>query len=211
MAVQRSKEYETLTDWVRDKASIITYPIGRFLGQLGIHPNTITILGFILNVITGAVLATGEHLWGGILVMVASSVDGLDGALARVTGKKSQFGAFLDSTLDRLSEAALFFGLLMWFVSQGMRIETYLVYFVVLGSVMVSYTRARAEGLQIDCKVGILTRLERMAILCLGLLLGWLRPTLIIMCVLTWITFAQRMVAVYHRTRDRDSLENNRT
>ena len=197
MVEQTTKDYETLTDWVRDKASIITYPIGRFLERWGIHPNMVTIVGFFLNVLAGVVLSTGNLIAGAVAVMVASSVDALDGALARVSGKKTQFGAFLDSTLDRLSEGVLFFGLLVWLVSQEMRVEIYLIYAVILGSVMVSYARARAEGLQFECKVGILTRLERIAVLSVGLLLGWVRVTLVIMAVLTWITFMQRAVSVY--------------
>ena len=197
MPDQKPQQYETLTDWVRDKGSVITYPIGRVLARLGIHPNMVTFAGFLLNILTGAVLATGNYLVGGVLVIIASSVDALDGALARVSDKKTRFGAFLDSTLDRLSEGALFFGLLMWFVSQQMVLETYLIYFVVLGSIMVSYTRARAEGLGFECKVGILTRMERIAVLSLGLLLGWIRMTLIIMLVLTWVTFLQRAISIY--------------
>jgi CDP-diacylglycerol--glycerol-3-phosphate 3-phosphatidyltransferase len=197
MPEQQTRRYDTLTDWVRDKGSVISYPIGRILSRLGIHPNAVTFLGFLLNVIAASVLSTGNYIAGGILVMIASSVDGLDGALARVSGKKSSFGAFLDSTLDRVSEGALFFGLLFWFVSQSMWLETYIIYFVLLGSLLVSYTRARAEGLGFECKVGMLTRLERIAILSLGLLLRWIRPMLITMLVLTWITFVQRIYSVW--------------
>ena len=197
MPDQKPQHYETLTDWVRDKGSVITYPIGRILGRLGIHPNVVTFAGFVLNIIAGAVLSTGSYIIGGVLVIFASSVDALDGALARVSDKKTRFGAFLDSTLDRLSEGALFFGLLMWFVKENMVLETYLIYFVVLGSIMVSYTRARAEGLGFECKVGILTRMERIAVLSLGLLLGWIRLILLIMLVLTWVTFLQRAISVY--------------
>ncbi len=204
MSAQNTHKYDTLTDWVRDKAAIVTYPIGRFLARLGIHPNMVTIAGFILNILAGAVLSTGNLVVGAVLVVVASSVDSLDGALARVSGQKTRFGAFLDSTLDRLSEAALFFGLLVWLVSQEMTLEIYLVYFVIVGSVMVSYARARAEGLHYECKVGILTRMERMAVLSFGLLFGWVRMTLIIMVVLTWITFFQRIIAVYTASVKRD-------
>ncbi len=207
MANETAKHYETLTDWVRDKASFMTYPIGRLLGRWGVHPNTVTIAGFILNILAGLVLSTGNLVAGAVAVAAASSVDGLDGALARVSGKKTRFGAFLDSTLDRLSEGALFFGLLVWFVSQEMQTEIYLVYIVILGSVMVSYARARAEGLNIDCKVGVLTRLERIAVLCIGLLFGWVRVMLIVMAVLTWVTFAQRAFSVYRSSVNQQSAD----
>ena len=203
----KHKKYETLTDWVRDKASVVTYPIGRLLGRWGIHPNMVTIS--VLSSIYWQVMCSPQEILyaGAMAVGVASSVDGLDGALARVSRKKTSFGAFLDSTLDRLSEGALFFGLLVWFVSQDMRVEIYLVYMVILGSVMVSYARARAEGLHLTCKVGILTRLERIAVLFAGLLLGWVRVMLIVMAVLTWVTFMQRAFSVYQSSVKQQSAD----
>ena len=197
MPEHEPKKYETRTDFVRDKGSAIAYPLVKMLGSLGIHPNVVTLVGFLLNIVAGIVIATGNHVAGGVLVIIASSVDGLDGALARVSGKKTRFGAFLDSTLDRISEGALFFGLMVWLASQNMMVDIYLVYFVVLGSIMVSYARARAEGLGFECKVGILTRLERIIVLSVGLLFGWIRVTLIIMVVFTWVTFFQRTFSVY--------------
>jgi CDP-diacylglycerol--glycerol-3-phosphate 3-phosphatidyltransferase len=197
MLDKKQRKYETFNDFLRDTGSIITNPVSRLLDRLGIHPNTVTFFGFLLNILAGFVIATGKNVVGGLLVIIASSVDGFDGALARMSGKQSRFGSFLDSTLDRLSEGALFFGLLVWFTLQRMTLETYLLYFVVLGSIMVSYARARAEGLGFECKVGIMTRLERMVVLSLGLLLNWLHPTLALMLVLTWITFFQRAMAVY--------------
>ncbi|MGC9394372.1 MAG: CDP-alcohol phosphatidyltransferase family protein [Anaerolineae bacterium] len=195
------KRYDSLTDFLRTQAMVITHPIARVLGKLGLHPNTVTLLGFFLNVGAGAILATGRLVLGGVFLLLASSVDSLDGALARVSGAKSRFGAFLDSTLDRLSESALLFGLLAWLLRQGAALEMYLVFLVLLGSVMVSYTRARAEGIGYDCKVGILTRLERVVVLGVGLIIGWIRPTLIVMAVFTWITVFQRVWYVYRESR----------
>jgi len=195
------KRYDSLTDFLRTQAMVITHPIARVLGKLGLHPNTVTLLGFFLNVGAGAILATGRLVLGGVFLLLASSVDSLDGALARVSGAKSRFGAFLDSTLDRLSESALLFGLLAWLLRQGAALEMYLVFLVLLGSVMVSYTRARAEGVGYDCKVGILTRLERVVVFGVGLIIGWVRPTLIIMAVFTWITVFQRVWYVYRESR----------
>ena len=199
-----SKKYETLTDLVRDKGAILSYPVGRFLSRAGIHPNTITVAGFLMNIAAGLVVATGRLRWGALCVALASAVDGLDGALARVSGKVSRFGGFLDSTLDRLSEAALFLGLLIWLLPQDRFTDIILVYLVILGSIMVSYTRARAEGLGYTCKVGILTRLERIVVLCLGLLLGWVRGTLVVMCVLSWVTVIQRVLSVYQSSQTTD-------
>jgi CDP-diacylglycerol--glycerol-3-phosphate 3-phosphatidyltransferase len=132
-----------------------------------------------------------------MLLMVTSSVDALDGALARVLGAKSRFGAFLDSTLDRLSEGVLFLGLLIWLLSQGLTFDVVLLFFALLGSVMVSYARARAEGVGYTCKVGLLTRMERVLLLGVGLILGWTRMTLLILAIFTWITVLQRITHVY--------------
>ena len=195
------KRYDSLTDFLRTQAMVITHPIARVLGKLGLHPNTVTLLGFFLNVGAGAVLATGRLVLGGVFLLLASSVDSLDGALARVSGAKSRFGAFLDSTLDRLSESALLLGLLAWLLREGAAFEMYLVFLVLLGSVMVSYTRARAEGVGYDCKVGILTRLERVVVLGVGLIIGWVRPTLIVMTIFTWVTVFQRVWHVYRESR----------
>lgn len=194
------KRYDTLTDWMRAQATVITHPIARILERLGLHPNTVTILGLILNVGAGAVLSTGRVALGGVLLLLASSVDSLDGALARVSKAKSRFGAFLDSTLDRVSEGALFFGLLAWFLSQGALLEVYLIFLILLGSVMISYARARAEGVGYDCKVGILTRMERIIVLGFGLITGWVRPTLIFMAIFTWVTVLQRVLHVYRES-----------
>lgn len=201
MERSKAKQYDSLTDFLRTQATIITHPIARILEKLGLHPNTVTLLGLLLNIGTGAVLASGRLALGGVFVLLASAVDSLDGALARVSGAKSRFGAFLDSTLDRISEGALLFGLLVWLVRQGATAEIYLVFLILLGSVMVSYTRARAEGVGYDCKVGILTRLERVVALSVGLIIGWVRPTLIFMAVFTWITVLQRVRYVYRESR----------
>lgn len=201
MERSKIKQYDSVTDWLRAQATFITHPIARVLGKLGLHPNTVTILGFLLNVVAGSVLATGRLALGGVLLLLASSVDSLDGALACVSGAKSRFGAFLDSTLDRVSEGALLFGLMVWLMSQGAVLEIYLVFLILLGSVMVSYTRARAEGVGYECKVGFLTRLERVVGLGAGLIIGLVRPTLLFMAVFTWFTVLQRVLYVYRESK----------
>ncbi len=197
----KMRNYETVTDWARAQVAFIINPVARFLQKLGLHPNTVTLLGFVLTVGVAVVLAKGYFALGGILLWLTSSVDGLDGALARVSGTKSRFGAFLDSTLDRLSEGALLLGLLVWLLPQGRDLETYSVFLTLLGSVMVSYTRARAEGVGYACKVGMFTRFERILFLGLGLMLGWVRLTLLAMTLLVWITVLQRMAYVYRASR----------
>ncbi|MBN1873943.1 MAG: CDP-alcohol phosphatidyltransferase family protein [Anaerolineae bacterium] len=200
MEQAKIKQYESFTDWLRVQAAVVTHPIARFLGKLGFHPNTITILGFALSAGVAIVIARGHVTLGGVLLLFTSSVDALDGALARVMGSKSRFGAFLDSTLDRFSEGALLLGLLAWLLPQGKMLEAYLVFVTLLGSVMVSYTRARAEGVGFACKVGILTRMERIVLLGIGLIVGWVRPMLILMAVLSWVTVFQRIAYVYRES-----------
>ena len=195
-----AKQYETFTDLLRDRASVITHPIACWLSKWNVHPNTVTIVGFLLTAGAGGVLALGRPSLGGALLLLTSSIDGLDGALARVTGKKSCFGAFLDSTVDRLSEGALLFGLLVWQLHMGHTLEVYLIFLSLLGAVMVSYTRARAEGVGYACKVGILTRVPRIFLLGAGLMLGLVRPTLTLLAVLCWVTVLQRILYVYHES-----------
>jgi CDP-diacylglycerol--glycerol-3-phosphate 3-phosphatidyltransferase len=201
MERSKVKRHDSPTDWLRAQATVITHPIARILGKLGLHPNTVTILGFVLNVVAGSVLATGRLALGGVLLLLASSVDSIDGALARVSGAKSRFGAFLDSTLDRVSEGALLFGLLIWSMGQGAVLEVYLIFLILLGSVMVSYARARAEGVGYECKVGFLTRLERVVGLGAGLIIGLVRPTLLFMAIFTWFTVLQRVLYVYRESK----------
>ncbi len=192
--------YETLTDWMRVQAAVITTPAARWLTHLGIHPNTMTLLGFGLTAAVAVVLARGRLQLGGLLLALTSSLDAFDGAVARFSGKKSDFGAFLDSTLDRLSEGALLCGLLVWAVGEGAPLPIYLLFAALLGSVMVSYTRARAEGVGLTCKVGFFTRVERVLLLSAGLMLGWTLPTLWVLAVLTWVTVIQRILHVYRQS-----------
>jgi len=168
----------------------------------------LTLIGLGLMCVIGAVLATGNFALGGVLIVLAGIFDALDGSLARLTNRVTRFGAFLDSTTDRFAEGALFFGMLYAFVQRGMIWVVYVIFFALLGSLMVSYARARAEGIGVQCKEGLLTRFERIALLVIGLgataFFGD-APLLIVLGVLalfTNLTAAQRMWLVYRATRD---------
>jgi CDP-diacylglycerol--glycerol-3-phosphate 3-phosphatidyltransferase len=191
----------TFDDWLRARAAVIIHPLARWLGERRLHPNTITILGFVLTAGASVIIGSGRLRLGAVAMLVASATDALDGTLARLTSQQSRFGAFLDSTLDRLSEGAVLIGLLTWFVGQRLAGAAILTAVALLGSVMVSYTRARAEGLGYTCKVGILTRPMRVILLGVGMLSPWLVPTLVILAVLTWATSVQRIVHVYRESR----------
>ncbi|MFP3975186.1 MAG: CDP-alcohol phosphatidyltransferase family protein [Chloroflexota bacterium] len=164
---------------------LLTQPVVHLLARTSISPNALTIFGLLLNAVTAWVIAT-EHLFvAGFLVLLSGWFDMLDGALAKVTGKTSRFGALLDSTVDRISEAVLFVGLLIFYLGQNATLETILIYVSIIGAMLVSYTRARSEGLGINGEVGFFARPERVILLALGLLLSPVSP--IAVTVVLWI------------------------
>ena len=194
------------TAWLRRVFRGVTEPLGRFLTRLGISANALTIIGCLLNIAVAVVIGSGNLRLGGVFLALASSLDGLDGAIARASGQPTQFGAFLDSVLDRVSEAATLLGLAWWYLGQSDRIATILVFVVVVGSFLVSYTRARAEALGVDCKVGLLTRVERCIVLVLALVLELTYPALWLLAIGTVFTAAQRIVCVARKTLDKPIL-----
>ncbi|HLJ69169.1 MAG TPA: CDP-alcohol phosphatidyltransferase family protein [Chloroflexota bacterium] len=177
----------------------------RPLAGRGVSPNTITVVGFLLNVVTAGVLASGHLTIGGALLFLSGLFDMLDGALARIASAQSTFGAFLDSLLDRYSEAAILLALVYVFTVRGNTAAVLLVYAVAVGSILSSYARARAEGLGIDCKVGIAPRPERVLILGVGLLINpWTTiAALSVLAFLTHVTVLQRLRHVWVRTHER--------
>lgn len=180
--------------------------IAHTLHRMGVTPNALTYSGFFLTAITALFLANGMFRWGGILLLIAAFFDMLDGAVARFTEQMSTFGAFLDSTLDRYSESVTFLAMAYFYsLRASTRTELVLIIVILVGSLMVSYTKARAEALQVECKAGILQRPERVVLLIFGLLTGWLQPVLWLMAVLTNFTAGQRIYEVYWRTNQLQS------
>ncbi|HEU5012954.1 MAG TPA: CDP-alcohol phosphatidyltransferase family protein [Roseiflexaceae bacterium] len=174
--------------------------VGQTLGRTRLTPSKVTVAGFVL--VAGAVwlLAIGAFRWAGCLIALASSFDMLDGALARAKNEASRFGAFLDSTLDRYSEAFVFFGLLLYYEQTAPgSTEVRLIYLAVIGSLLISYARARAEALGFECKVGLLERPERIVLIVFGLLTGWMWLTLWALAILTHITAIQRIYHVWRQ------------
>ncbi len=189
-----------------------TAPIVKVLSRTGLTPNTLTIMGFLVSVAAGVVVAKEYLLLGGGLVLFSGAFDLFDGSLARAKGQSTKFGAFLDSTLDRLGEAVVLLGLLImysWQPSTWEPWEPLIIYITIIGSVLVSYVRARAEGLEMKCEVGIFTRPERVVVLALGLILShWIEEALLIaLCILAalaWVTVLQRIIYIrQHSTADR--------
>jgi CDP-diacylglycerol--glycerol-3-phosphate 3-phosphatidyltransferase len=189
-----------LTDYVRKYTRVILEPMARFVSWTGVSPNIITVIGFVLTVGVAVVLALGHLFWGGILIMAAALFDAIDGTLARMIGRTSRFGAFLDSTLDRFSEAVIFLGLFIYFSGRGQNLELYLIYATVVGSLMVSYARARAEGIGVQLKEGLFTRLERVLLLIVGLLFNQMTVVLWLLAIFSNLTAIQRMYLVWRIT-----------
>jgi len=190
-----------LTRLARRYASRIVDPLARFLIRLGATPNSISLAGIVLMAGVSALLATGYHRWAGLLMIVATSADAFDGAVARIQGSSSQFGAFLDSTLDRYSEAIALLGLQLYFIQHSDAQGLVLTFVALVGSLMVSYTRARAEGVGLECKRGLLTRMERVLLLSVALLLNQLLVGLWLLAILSHFTAIQRMVLTWRASR----------
>lgn len=168
----------------------------RLIARTGISPNVITVLGFLVSCIVAWILATGHFFLGGFLILFSGAFDMMDGAVARVTGKITRFGALLDSTLDRYSEGAIFLGLLAYYADRGSYQEVLLIGAALFGSVMTSYVRARAEGLGLKCEVGLFTRPERVILLAIGLILNQMLVILWIIAVLSNLVALQRLLYV---------------
>jgi CDP-diacylglycerol--glycerol-3-phosphate 3-phosphatidyltransferase len=186
-----------ITQWVRKVTRWLVLPIAKFMGRLGVSPNLITVSGFLLNIGVAYVLARGDLRIGGVLVLAVAAFDGLDGTLARELKQSSRFGAFLDSVMDRFSESTVYGGLLALYIRQQNTELAILIYAAIVGSLLVSYARARAEGVGVECKVGLLTRVERVAVLVIGLLTEQMRIALWVLAILANLTAIQRVVHVW--------------
>jgi CDP-diacylglycerol---glycerol-3-phosphate 3-phosphatidyltransferase len=204
---------EFLGKWVRRGFS----PLLAGMERLGITPNHITVVAFLINLAAAVLVGFGYYIWAASIFIVASLLDLVDGSLARRTGKTTPFGSFLDSTLDRLSEGAMFAAIAYRLaidteVTLQMRgVNVALVVLALLGSVTVSYTRARAESLGVECRVGLASRFERIFLICTGLYLvgGDLWPealpyVIYVIVVLTMFTVVQRVVHTYHQLRQKE-------
>lgn len=165
--------------------------------RLNLTPNFITVLGFLLNVVAGVLIGFGYVVPGGlIMTFIAMPLDAVDGGLARATGRQTRFGAFSDSVLDRYAEGALLAGLAALFAQRAELLMIVAAFVALNGSFMVSYTRARAEGLGIECKVGIFSRFGRYLVLAVGLCFNFPEATVAALAVLTNITAIQRIIHV---------------
>jgi CDP-diacylglycerol--glycerol-3-phosphate 3-phosphatidyltransferase len=185
----------------------ITEPLNAALIKSRLKPNTLTWFALAISLIAAGTIATNHLLIGGFLVLLSGVFDILDGALARLTNQATRFGALLDSTFDRISDAVLLLGLLALYISSGYTIEIVLIFLALIVSLLTSYVRARAEGLGLNCSVGLFTRAERVIILALGLLLNQLYKfsifvALVLLVILGFATVVQRVVYVWQQTKE---------
>jgi CDP-diacylglycerol--glycerol-3-phosphate 3-phosphatidyltransferase len=196
LADNNRRKNMSLTDFLRQTFKGVLDTLGGFFNRLGIMPNTMTIMGLIGNTIGAYLIIRGEIMWGGILVLIMGPIDALDGTMARLRGQPSQFGAFVDSVTDRYSELVIYGALLVYFLNTGNQEGCILVYLAAAGSVLVSYIRARAEGLGFDAKVGLLTRVERYLVVAPGLVFNFPLLAMGIVAILANFTAVQRIIHV---------------
>jgi CDP-diacylglycerol--glycerol-3-phosphate 3-phosphatidyltransferase len=174
----------------------------------GISPNAITIFGVLGICLAACFIALGNLVIGGTIVFFMGFMDALDGAVARANGKLNRFGAMLDSFSDRYSEILIYFGLLIHLLGNGDETGVILVFAALSGSVLVSYVRARAESQNLDCEVGIMTRLERYLATVVMLLSGYIQLGLLIIAILSHFTAIHRMVYSWRQIKYQDEKKN---
>src|SRR5215469_8123981 len=189
----------------------LLYAIVRGLSLTHISPNILTFTGLVINIIAALLFgyASGERqprlfFYAGLVIVCAGIFDMVDGRVARATNQVTTFGAFFDSVIDRYSDVALFFGLLVYYARANHFFYLVMVAFVMTTSVMVSYTRARAESLIGSCKVGFMERPERIVLVILGALFNRMAPVLWVIAILSIITVIHRIRHTYRETKAAD-------
>src|SRR6266853_2502371 len=198
---------------IQQRARHLVTLLIRPLARLGVTPNTLTVIGLLLSILAAVVIAQGLLVAGGLLVLFAGFFDMFDGAMARVRHASTTFGAFFDSTLDRYSESIILFWVLFFALQRPVMQDRFwpfqyeqswmitLVFIAAVGSFMVSYAKARAEGLGLECKTGLLARPERVVILAIGLLTGAVIWALVILSIFSNVTAIERIVHVWRVAR----------
>lgn len=195
--------------------SRVIVPVAAGLGRVGLSANALTVLGLVVTLLSSVVIARGPGVTAGLVLLGGALFDTLDGAVARVTGSSSRRGAFLDSTLDRLGDAAMFLGVVWRFTGGpesaggggadavfGPAPGAAIALIAMVLGLMVSYVRARAEGLGFECKVGIAERPERIILVAAGLLFNLLAPALALLAAASAVTLVQRFVHVWRQAQD---------
>jgi len=207
----------TWTSGIGKVCGVLLYKIVDGLALTRISPNVLTFIGLVINVIAALLFGFASvdnnqprlFLYAGLVIIGAGVFDMVDGRVARATNQVTQFGAFFDSVIDRYSDVALFFGLLVYYARANRFFYVVLVAFVMISSVLVSYTRARAESLIPLCKVGFMERPERIVLVIIGALFNRMAPVVWILAVLSTITVIHRIRYTYEQTTLKDRAEAN--
>jgi len=186
----------TVTDFLRKKFNKTLVFVSALFLKIGLTPNFVTLLGLLGNIGAALFIANGRHVIGGVIASLSGTFDAVDGTMARLSGEPSKFGCLFDSLIDRYSEMTLLFGILIYFSSTNNNTGIILVYLALCGSFLVSYIRARAEGLGVEVKAGILTRVERLFILVLSLFFNQPLIGVLIIALLGNFTALQRLLFV---------------
>lgn len=189
----------------RERYYRIVHPFGNLLARIGVHPHILSVAGLLLSAASAVVYGTGSFFRAAWILVIAGICDTLDGQIARQTGKESPFGSFFDSFLDRYSDVFILAGLAFYFAGGGGALHppspwtVLVIVLAISGSFMVSYARARAEGLGLDCKIGLMQRPERITLLVIGSLLGALPAvgTLIMKISLLILALSSNFTAVH--------------
>ncbi|MEO2082986.1 MAG: CDP-alcohol phosphatidyltransferase family protein [Desulfurobacteriaceae bacterium] len=189
---------------LKNKTQEIFRPLAEVLGSFGVSPSLVTVLGFFFSVISAFFLVKGDFLNGTLFFVLSGLCDTFDGILARVTGRSSSLGAFLDSFLDRYSDFLPLAGIIFFAHYTGDDLLMLLVLLSILGSFATSYARARAESLGIECKVGLLERPERFFLVLFGLVTGFLTFAFLLMAILSNFTALQRLYCAFEKLREKE-------
>ncbi len=179
---------------------ILDKPLTPIAKLIPASPNVLSVAGFAVT-LAAAMLIPFNTTAGGLVILIGGSFDLLDGVVARTNGKDTKFGALLDSTLDRYADAALFLAIIWFFFKEDNLIGIFFTICGMVGAFLVSYVRARAEGLGVPCNVGLLERPERILLLAAGCLSGRLFPVMLVLFALSHITVVQRVVYVYRHAK----------
>lgn len=191
----------TFTGAIGDFFGAIINRIVRWLALSKIHPNVLTFLGLLINIWAAWLFAQGRFQWAGVVVTGAAIFDMVDGRVARATSQVTRFGGFFDSVLDRYSDLALYMGLLVYYANINRNFYVVLTAIVMTGSVMISYTRARAENAIPSCKVGFLERPERVVLIIIGALTLRMAQVLWVIAILSNLTVIHRMIYTYRQAK----------
>ena len=197
----------TFTGGIGKVAGAIIDTIVRWLALSRIHPNVLTFLGLVINIWAAWLFAAGSFRWAGVVVIGAGLFDMVDGRVARASNQVTRFGGFFDSVVDRYSDLALYVGLLVYYASINRFFYIVLTAVVMTGSVMVSYTRARAENTIPKCKVGFLERPERIVLIIIGALFLRMAAVLWVIAVLSNLTVIHRMIYTWQQANRADAAE----